>query len=169
VGRLGVSVVFSRKCPTGCAASSAVTVLWPPVTRCHLLLFLAPPLSLFLVSGSSLPSSPVSCSPSLFLGLLLLVVAIFSCFLLPVSLSWSLVTRCHLLLFLAPHLSFLVCCIFSIAPSGAGLSSLDDCGFGGHACLSDVQIIWCGTRAVVRVGVWVVCGLLGLVRSLLVR
>src|SRR4029450_731514 len=62
-----------------------------------------------VASGYSLPSSPVSCSPPLsFLGLWFLV-AIFSCFLLPVSLSWSLVTRCcHLLPFLAPHLSFLV-------------------------------------------------------------
>src|SRR4029450_2228583 len=62
-----------------------------------------------VASGYSLPSSPVSCSHSLFSGLWFVVVSIFSCFLLPISLSWSLVTRCcHLLLFLAPHLSFLV-------------------------------------------------------------
>ena len=82
---------------------------------------------------------------------------------------WSLVARCYLLLFLAPHLSLLVCCILSIAPSGAGLASLDDCGFGGHACLSGLQIIWRGSCAVVRVGVWVVSGLRGLVRFPLVR
>src|SRR4029450_9073551 len=49
-----------------------------------------------VASGYSLPSSPVSCSPSLF--------------------SWSLVPRCHLLLFLAPHLCFLVSC-YSLLPS----------------------------------------------------
>src|SRR4029450_3347275 len=64
---------------------------WSLVPRCHLLLFLAPRLSFFVSCYSLLPSSPVSCSPSLFLGLWLLV-AIFSCFLLPISLSWSVVS-----------------------------------------------------------------------------